>query len=80
MNVVRESNTQKSRLLQALKESPNGLTTMDLMRMCGMTRPANVVHDLREDGYNIRSITETGKNKYGDSVWFVRYQLVIDHE
>lgn len=72
------SNTQKSRLLQALRESPNGLTTMDLMSMCSMTRPANVIHDLRDEGYDIKSISETGKNKYGEPVWFVRYQLVGD--
>ena len=70
------ADNQKVRVLKALKERPDGLTTMDLTLMCSTTRPANQIMDLRRDGHIILDNWESGKNKYGEPVRFVRYQLV----
>ncbi|MBQ3281922.1 MAG: hypothetical protein IJH41_05915 [Eubacterium sp.] len=75
-----ESNTQKMRVLRALKENHNGLTTMQLMSMLGISRPANCICDLRKDGYIIININEQGKNRYGETVSFVRYRLEKSHD
>lgn len=73
-----DRNIQKDRVLQALKDNTEGLSTFDLMRLCGTTRPANQIMDLRRDGYNIVDVWTNRKNKYNEQIRFVRYKLVGD--
>lgn len=71
------SNTpQVGRVLDALKQHREGVTTTDLMLICSTTRPANQIMTLRRQGYNIRDIWINGMNRYGKPIRYVRYQLI----
>lgn len=51
------------------------ITAMDAIRDFGCMRLASRVSDLRDDGYNIETVLEVGKNRQGDSVRYARYYL-----
>ena len=51
------------------------ITAMDAIREFGCMRLASRVSDLRDDGYNIETVLEVGKNRQGDSVRYARYYL-----
>lgn len=65
-------NTQ--RVLEYLK-THEGITSMQAFEMFGATRLSAIIFNLRKYGYKIRSCRKDGKNRYGDAVWFVEYQL-----
>lgn len=51
------------------------ITAMDAIREFGCMRLASRVSDLRQDGYNIESVMENGKNRNGENVRYARYYL-----
>jgi hypothetical protein len=54
----------KLRVLEALEQAgAAGLTTRELMDRGGGMRPPNRIHDLRDEGYAIKTIPE-GRNVY----------------
>lgn len=41
----------------------------------GVARLAAVICELRKDGYQIKTVDEHGKNRYGDKVTYARYSF-----
>jgi hypothetical protein len=56
------------------------ITPMDALNMFGCMRLAAVVHDLRKDGYNIKTIEVSKKNPHGRTIKYARYLLVRDEQ
>jgi hypothetical protein len=51
--------TQRATVLgMLLQAGPEGVSVRDLIYRHGITRAAAIVHDLREDGYSIRTVDE----------------------
>lgn len=66
--------TQNEMVLEYLKEH-KGITTLDAFREFGITRLSGRIFNLREQGYKIKSVDLIGKNRYGKSVRYTRYEL-----
>ena len=49
---------------------------MESFELFGATRLSAIIFNLRKDGYVIDSIKRESRNRYGDKVRFVEYQLV----
>lgn len=57
------------------------ITTLDAFRDLGVTRLASRIHDLTKQGYTFKRDFESGKNRYGESVKYVRYSFAdVDKE
>lgn len=63
------------RVLDYLKTN-KGITSMEAFEMFGATRLSSIIFNLRKYGYEIKSCCREGKNRYGETVRFVQYQLV----
>lgn len=66
--------TQKEMVLEHLR-SHGSITSMDAIMKYGITRLSDVILRLRREGYNIETINETSKNRYGKDTTYGRYQL-----
>lgn len=66
--------TQKDRVLKYMQDFGK-ITPLDAIREFGCLRLSARVFDLKRDGYNIVSETETSKNRYGESVSYASYRL-----
>jgi hypothetical protein len=67
--------TQKQRVLDAII-SHGSISTWYAFKNLGNTRLAATIHSLKKDGHVIESTKETSKNKFGDTVHYVRYIYV----
>lgn len=57
------------------------ITTLDAFRDLGVTRLASRIHDLTKQGYTFSRDFESSKNRYGESVKYVRYSFAdVDKE
>lgn len=70
---------QCQRILQYMRDHPDGITTWEAIREFGCTRLPARIADLRRDGFMISKEIQTSKNRYGDNVSFARYRLEEDH-
>ena len=68
----RKEITQKDRVLQYMYDV-GSITSLDAIREFGITRLAAVIKNLRDAGYNIKTNTETSKNRYNEPVHYARY-------
>lgn len=66
--------TQNDKILNHLRDH-GGITSMEAYEIYGCTRLSARIKDLRDEGFNIKSIRETRKNRYGEKVSFSRYTL-----
>lgn len=66
--------TQKEMVLEHLRTN-GSITSMDAIMKYGITRLSDVILKLRREGYDIETVTESGKNRYGKATTFGRYQL-----
>jgi hypothetical protein len=67
--------TNKERVLEYMREE-GSITSLDAFRELGNTRLSASIWDLiHRDGYDIRSITEKRKNRWGEDTYFSRYYL-----
>ena len=64
--------THGQRVLKYLDDF-GSITTLDAFNDLGNTRLAVTIHNLRKQGYNIRSTTEKRKNRYGEDTHYSRY-------
>lgn len=64
--------TQNERIVEYINEF-GSITTLEAFTDLGITRLASRIHDLTEDGYQIRRETVKAKNRYGESVHYTRY-------
>jgi hypothetical protein len=65
--------TQKEQVLNHLQNNPNGFTSWEAIRQYGITRLAAYIGFLRNDGYDINSVSETRNGKA-----IARYFLVTE--
>lgn len=66
--------TQNERILDYIAEF-GSITQLEALRDLGVMRLASRMSDLRKQGYNIISKTESVKNRYGESCRIKRYSL-----
>ncbi len=66
--------TQCQRIIQYMKDY-GSITAAEAMSEFGCYRLAARISDLKNEGYEINRVMETGKNRYGDSVSYARYSL-----
>lgn len=66
--------TQKDRVLKYMQDFGK-ITPLDAIREFGCLRLSARIFDLKRDGHNIITETETSKNRYGDSVSYAVYRL-----
>lgn len=64
--------TQKERVLTAITNH-GSISPWYAINHLGNTRLAATIHSLKKDGYEIDSVIEKGKNKFGDEISYARY-------
>ena len=69
-----KNKTQKERVLNYMKRF-GSISTWEAFRDLGITRVGARVFELKEDGYEIETGFETGKNRYGKTVRWANYTL-----
>jgi hypothetical protein len=69
--------TQKQRVLDAMKNhKTKSISPWYAIQHLGNTRLAASIHSLKKDGHKISSVTETGTNRFGDTIKYARYFLL----
>ena len=66
--------TQEERVLRYLEQF-GSITSLDAFQDLGITRLAAVIFRLVEKGYTFRRVMEQSKNRFGQTVVFMRYSL-----
>ena len=66
--------TQNDRILDFIAEN-GSITQLEALQELGVMRLASRISDLKRQGYNIISKTETVKNRYGEKCSVKRYSL-----
>lgn len=54
------------------------ISTLEAFNDLGVTRLASRIHDLKRRGYKITSETQTGTNRFGETVHYKVYKLIED--
>jgi len=67
--------TQTNLIVKYMRTHKSGITSMQAIEMYGATRLASIIHSLRRRGYDIATVMEEGKNRYGGRVSYARYVL-----
>lgn len=65
---------QNERVLDYMKQN-GSITTLEAFENLAVTRLSARIADLRADGHIIASKRESGLNRFGDKVNYVRYVL-----
>lgn len=68
--------TQQERVLRHLQEF-GCITPVTAVREYGIYRLAVAISDLRHKGWQIRTVMQEAKNRYGEVVRYARYELVF---
>ena len=71
-----KASSQNGRILKYLDKHKEGITPMDALKYFGCFRLSARIHDLRDKGYEIKTIKETKKNAEGNVCNYARYVLV----
>jgi len=66
--------TQYDRVLMYLQKNKT-ITSLQAIDLFGATRLSAIIYDLRHDGYDIATETETGLNRFGEKTHFAKYIL-----
>lgn len=66
--------SQTEDILRYMREE-GSITSMDAIREFGATRLSAIIFSLRKRGYDIRTLSEVGKNRYGHKMEYARYVL-----
>lgn len=67
--------TQNERIIQYIQKF-GSMSTLQAFQDIGCTRLASRICDLQKDGYRFKKEFETGVNRNGEKVSYVRYSLV----
>ena len=67
--------TQHELVLEYLQNHKEGMTSLDAMNLYGIIQMPKRIWILRQEGYKIVSLEESGKNRFGDTVHYTRYVL-----
>ena len=65
--------TKKAKLLKYLQTHRRGITGLDALRMFGLYRLSGEIHELRKEGYNIK--TDMIQPEDPDEPKYARYYL-----
>lgn len=68
-----QKETQHERIMNYI-DTYGSITPFDAFREFGVTRLAARIFELRMKGVNIVGERESGKNRFGESVSYVRYR------
>ncbi len=71
--------TQRERILDYIRVH-GSITPIDAFRDCGITKLATQVSNMIRDGIAIKKTYEKGKNRYGETVYYMRYSFPEDEE
>lgn len=71
---------QKELVLDYLLTHKEGITSLDAFKLYGIMQMPRRIYDLRNEGYKIISKQEIGKNRFGETVSYVRYVLQMECE
>ena len=63
---------QKEKVINYMKLY-NNITPMDAFRDLGITKLATVIGLIKRDGITIYQYYEKGKNRFGETCYFMRY-------
>lgn len=66
--------TQRDRIRQYMEDF-GSISPTEAFRDLGITKLATRIGEMIAEGTKIEKIHETGKNRYGDPVWWTRYRL-----
>lgn len=69
--------SQKKMVPDCIREF-GSITPPDAFRDLGVTRLAAVIFELREDGHDLHTEREHGKNRFGHATRYARYSLGRD--
>lgn len=67
--------TQKQEVLNYMKTHKRGITSFVAFERFGITRLADIIFKLRQEGFEILTEQLTTKNRYGHVVNYARYSL-----
>lgn len=51
------------------------VTSLDAFELLGCHRLAARIFEIREEGYNVKKESKTGKNRFGETVCYTEYRL-----
>ena len=66
--------TQNKRILDYINEF-GSITQLEALKELGVMRLASRISDLKRQGHNIISTTESVKNRYGEKCYIKRYSF-----
>lgn len=66
--------TQCEKIVEYIREY-GSITTMEAFTDLGITRLASRIHDLQSEGFNIEREIVKGKNRYGETIHYMRYSF-----
>lgn len=52
-----------------------GITQAEAFQMCGCSRLAARIADLKSEGYSFKTIRKSGLNRFGEKTSYCEYQL-----
>lgn len=65
---------QKQRVIDYIN-IVGSISSMEAFQDLGVTRLSDVIFRLKKDGYEFDTVTETRKNRFGETTSFARYSL-----
>ncbi len=68
-----QKETQLDRIIQYI-DKYGSITPFDAFREFGITRLAARIFDLRSKGIAIVGVRESGKNRFGENISYIRYR------
>lgn len=71
--------TQCDRILRYLNDY-GSISQLEAMQYFGCYRLAARIKDLKNRGYKIKKVTETGRNRYNEPMSWARYMLIKEVE
>ena len=66
--------TQCEKIVEYIREF-GSITTMEAFTDLGITRLASRIHDLQREGFSIDREIVKGKNRYGESIHYMKYSF-----
>ena len=69
--------TQEKEILRYLQTHKKGLTNKEAFDKFGATRLGGVIYNIKKKGYDIRTINEKVRTRYGTSALVARYKMGV---
>lgn len=66
--------TKTKQIVKHLKVK-GSITSLDAFRLYGVTRLSSIIFNLRKRGFDISTIDESNKDRYGNTCNYARYVL-----